>query len=145
MGALRAFARNGYAGTTFDDIAAEVGVTQPRISQVFAGKLSAYLMAHDTAMETFTTELRASAPPTFRPATVHTVVEQLLTDSPQVPMIIVRSLIPVEHEPRLVRLAGDTLDQIIDVLRTDLHATDAQARATLANLLLTLVEAAVRR
>ncbi|OYN88530.1 hypothetical protein [Parenemella sanctibonifatiensis] len=109
---------------------------------MFAGKLAAYVDAHRLAMELFATRLREQASPKFSARAVHAAIGDLLAESPQVPMIIAHSLIPTEHEPRLIELAGETFDQVMDLLITDLHATPAQARQTFAELLLALVDRA---
>ena len=59
--AVLAFAESGYAGTTTDDVARRVGVSQPYVIQLFGTKQALFLAAVDRACDRIETAFRDAA------------------------------------------------------------------------------------
>ena|GEM_PF-658055 len=139
--ALRAFARGGYFGTTMNHIADEAGVSQPRVSQVFDGKLSAYLAAHDLALSVVMASFDEVHPDRshFDPAAAGATFLTLLRDRPEVIMIVLHTVTAGSVEPRLADAARAALAKLSDMLVDRFGATPKQAADFLATGFLTMI------
>lgn len=138
--ALHAFAKRGYFGTTMNHIADEAGVSQPRISQVFDGKLSAYLAAHEVALEVVVGAFdEVEATQTFDPAAVGGAFLRLLHDNPDMIMVVLHTVSSGQAEPRIADAARGALGQLTDLLANKFGATPQQTRDFLASGFFTMI------
>lgn len=138
--ALHAFAKRGYFGTTMNHIADEAGVSQPRISQVFDGKLSAYLAAHEVALDVVLGSFReVEASTSFDPAAVGRTFLQLLHDNPDMIMVVLHTVSSGQAEPRIADAARQALGQLSDLLADRFAATPQQIRDFLASGFFTMI------
>lgn len=139
--ALRAFARGGYFGTTMNHIADEAGVSQPRVSQVFDGKLSAYLAAHDLALSIVLDSFGEVEPDAtgFDPKHVGKSFMILLHERPEVIMVVLHTVTAGSVEPRLAEAARAALATLADLLLERFGASPAQAADFLATGFLTMI------
>lgn len=90
--AIRAFARKGYGGTTLADIAAEAGVSQPRISQIFGNKENAFIEAHRTASAEVLSVLEQKAEPPFAVDKLGAAYYELMDERREVLLMIFQAL-----------------------------------------------------
>ena len=139
--ALRAFARGGYHGTSMDNIASEAGVSQPRVSQVFDGKMSAYRAAHRLALAAVVDAIKEVPGSRFEPGKVRTALDALTDDQPEVMMMLFHSITAGSSDSLLTATARATLAGLGDALIAH-GATREQARNFLGDLLVTLVSVA---
>lgn len=131
--ALRAFARRGYFGTTMNHIADEASVSQPRISQVFDGKLSAYLAAHEVALATLIAAFEQCPPSdTFDPTVVRESFLSLLKDEPAKMRLVLHSVSAGTGDPEIGQAARQALSRLADLLADRFGATPEQSRDFLA-------------
>lgn len=138
--ALRAFAKRGFFGTTMNHIADEAGVSQPRISQVFDGKLSAYLAAHEIAINAVIEAFeQAPTARTFDPAKVGHVITDLLASNPAVVMMTLHTVCSGQAEPRIADAAREALGNLTEILVNKHKASPAQARDFLATGFFTMI------
>lgn len=90
--AIRAFARKGYGGTTLADIAAEAGVSQPRISQIFGNKETAFLRAHAMASDEVLGLIERNAEPPYSMTKLGAGYLPMLQHRPEVLMMVFQTL-----------------------------------------------------
>lgn len=142
--ALRAFARGGYFGTTMNHIADEAGVSQPRVSQVFDGKLAAYLAAHDLALSVVLDAFHSAPVDPDVPALdrIGPAFMALLHERPEVILIALHTVTDSSIEPRLATAARQTLETLSDLLINRFGATPAAAAEFLGTGFLAMVLAA---
>lgn len=138
--ALRAFSRGGYFGTSMEDIANEAGVSQPRVSQVFDGKLSAYRAAHRMALASVSDRLAEAVGGTraFDPARAISALHTLLADEPETMMMLFHSMAAASSDVQFAATARTTLTGLTETL-IGLGATPEQARAVLADMVMAMV------
>lgn len=138
--ALRAFARRGYFGTTMNHIAEEAGVSQPRISQVFDGKLSAYLAANEVALDAVIAAFEQCPPAeTFDPAAVGQGFVTLLRSDPDKIRLVLHSVSAGTGDPAIGAAARQSLGILSEMLVNRYHATPDQARDFLARGLFSII------
>lgn len=138
--ALRAFSRGGYFGTSMEDIANEAGVSQPRVSQVFDGKLSAYRAAHRMALTAVIDAVQETprGKGGFDPAKATRTLRTLLDEQPETMMMVFHSMAAASSEAQFAATARITLSSLTDTLVAQ-GATADQARAVLAEIVLAMV------
>lgn len=136
--ALRAFARRGYFGTTMQNIADELGLTQARVSQVFDGKLSAFLAARRLALEVVLDVLRERPPP-FDPAATMAALHELTERRPEVLMIVLHTFSAASAVEEIAELQRSLLVTVFRLLVDQLGATPEQATALIQQALLAVV------
>lgn len=125
--AIRAFARKGYGGSTLADIAAEAGVSQPRISQVFGNKENAFLVAHRKAAEEVLDLLRGSAEQSSGKLTLGADYRRLLETRSEVLLMVFHGLTS-SYVPSIGRECRRTIDEFVEiVLRSGGTPEDARA------------------
>ncbi len=128
--ALRAFGRGGYFGTTMNHIADEAGVSQPRISQVFAGKEHAFICAVDLATDISNRALREACARigAFDSARVGAAMREMIMDRPEVLMIALHTASAASAVPTIAAAHRRGLAQMTDELTAG-GADPAQAAA----------------
>lgn len=126
--ALRAFGQRGYFGTTMNHIADEAGVSQPRISQVFAGKEHAFITAVDlattianrTIREAFeaadATRAASGQEPGFDPWLVGGAMRDLIAERPEVVMIALHTASAARAVPAIAAAHRHGLASMSDEL-----------------------------
>lgn len=128
--AIRAFARKGYGGTTLADIAVEAGVSQPRISQIFGNKETAFLQAQQVASDEVLEVLGAHAGPPYSVERIAAGYRPMIADRPEILQMVIQmmtsSYVPSIREAsqryvnEIIRLvteqAGGTMADAVDLL-----------------------------
>lgn len=140
--AIRAFARKGYGGTTLADIAAEAGVSQPRISQIFGSKEAAFLTAHRTAADEVLVLLERHAEPPYSMDKLGAGCLPLLDDRPEVLMMVFQTFASA-YVPAIGELARQTIDDVIRIVTERAGGSHADAlefveRGFFVNAMLTI-------
>ena len=121
-------------------IADEAGVSQPRISQVFDGKLSAYLAAHEVALDVVLGSFdEVDASKKFDPAVVGRAFRGLLHDNPDMIMVVLHTVSSGQAEPRIADAARQSLGRLTDLLADKFGATPQQSRDFLASGFFTMI------
>lgn len=112
---MRAFARKGYGGSTLADIAAEAGVSQPRISQVFGNKENAFLAAHRKAAEEVLDLFRGSAEPPFPKPTLGADYRALLENRSEALLMMFHGLTS-SYVPAIGRECRRTINEFVEIV-----------------------------
>ncbi|MFX4273665.1 TetR/AcrR family transcriptional regulator [Propionibacteriaceae bacterium Y1685] len=136
--AVVAFAEKGFFGTTMNDIADAAGVSQPRISQVFDGKESAFLLAHAEARTVALDALRGAAAKPYDPARLGQAVLSLVQQNRPAMQIILHAT-SASVTPEIGIACREVIGSIVSILVDDCGATPAEARAFLAEGFLSIV------
>lgn len=129
--ASRAFARDGYHGTTTAAVAAEAGVSQPYIIQVFGTKEDLFVEVHERAGALVERQLRAILSEPFDPRRASTAYADVLMDRDL--LLIVLQGLAASSVPSIGAAARSLFARLYGMLTRDGGATDEQARAFLAN------------
>lgn len=114
--AMRAFARKGFGGSTLADIAAEAGVSQPRISQVFGSKENAFIAAHRKAADEILKLLEENAQPPYSMAALGRGVREHLWDRPEAMMVIFQGLTG-SYVPAIGEESRRFITEVVDIVR----------------------------
>ncbi|MDN5725127.1 MAG: TetR/AcrR family transcriptional regulator [Propionibacteriales bacterium] len=136
--AVAAFADKGFFGTTMNDIADAAGVSQPRISQVFDGKESAFLLAHAEARAITLEGLQGVASKPFDPARIGSAVLTLLQKN-RPAMLLVLHAATASSVPAIGAECRAVIGSIITLLIEECGATPSEARDFLATGFLSMV------
>ncbi len=114
-------------------IADEAGVSQPRISQVFDGKLSAYLAAHEVSLAALIAAFEQCPPSdTFDPLVVREGFLSLLKDEPAKMRLVLHSVSAGTGDPEIGQAARRALSSLTDLLADRFGATPEESRDFLA-------------
>lgn len=106
----------------------EAGVSQPRISQVFDGKESAYLAAHEIARDAIAQSFRDTAGDTFDPVGTGLRFRELLATRPEVVMMVLHTGSAAYSVPAIAEAGQLAWNQLTAVLLEECSATPEQAR-----------------
>lgn len=112
--AMRAFARKGYGGSTLADIAAEAGVSQPRISQIFGNKENAFLAAHRKAANEVM-ELLATIGPPFTLQSLGADYREMLDQRREVLLMIFQGLAS-SYVPSIGRECRKAMNEMVEIV-----------------------------
>ncbi|NNG20614.1 TetR family transcriptional regulator [Naumannella sp. ID2617S] len=124
--AMRAFARGGYGGTTLADIAAEAGVTQPRISQIFGNKENAFIEAHRMAAGRLVGVLNENASPPFSAEVLGAGYYELARQESEALLIVFQGFASA-YVPAIGDESRRTLAEVLDIIVNRAGGTYADA------------------
>ncbi|WP_432559470.1 TetR/AcrR family transcriptional regulator [Granulicoccus sp. GXG6511] len=116
--AIRAFSRKGFGGSTLADIAAEAGVSQPRISQVFGNKENAFIAAHRRASEQVLELLNANVNPDepYSMASLGAGYRDMLEDRSEVLLMIFQALTS-SYVPAIGQESRRVINEIVEIVQ----------------------------
>ncbi len=122
LNAKRLFAKQGYAATSIDDIAAAAGVTKPVVYDHFASKRALYFAVmrrlRDELMDQAARALAADASPRQR---LRVAIERYFLQVKRDPAIIELLFVQPRHEPELMqeweRLQAEAIGQLKPLAR----------------------------
>lgn len=126
--AMRAFACGGYAGTTMADIAREAKVSQPRISQVFGGKESAFVAAHQMAAQVVLGQLRRGATTPFDPMVMGAGYLELMRNRREVLMVLMQGFAAAPGAKLIGSEVRRVMGEIVEIIVNEAGGTYEQAR-----------------
>jgi AcrR family transcriptional regulator len=129
--ASRAFARDGYHGTSTAAVAAEAGVSQPYIIQVFGTKEDLFVEVHDRAGALVEEQLRSILSQPFDAGRAAAAYADVLMD--RTLLLIVLQGLAASSVPAIGEAARALFARLYGMLTRDGGATDEEARAFLAN------------
>lgn len=146
--AVRAFARNGYAGTSTDAIAREAGVSQPYVVRIFGSKLELFLQAFDRSTSRIAaTFAQALAAEPFDPAEdddwerLGLTYTELIMSEPSVLQVMMHGF-AVSGDPEIGAHARHNMGEIFEVLKssgcTSERARDFVAHGMLLNVMMAM-------
>lgn len=129
--ASRAFARDGYHGTSTAAVAAEAGVSQPYIIQVFGTKEALFVEVHERAGALVEQQLQAILTQPFDPSRASIAYADVLMD--RTVLLIVLQGLAASSVPAIGAAARSLFARLYGMLTREGGATDDEARAFLAN------------
>jgi AcrR family transcriptional regulator len=124
--AIRAFARKGYGGTTLADIAVEAGVSQPRISQIFGNKETAFLKAQQVASEEVLEVLASNAAPPFGMEKIGAGFRPMVAQRPEV-LLLVFQMMTSAYVPSIAEQARHFVNEVVRIVTEQAGGTRADA------------------
>lgn len=124
--AIRAFARKGYGGTTLADIAVEAGVSQPRISQIFGNKETAFLKAQQVASEEVLGLLANNAAPPFCLDRIGEGYRPMVEKRPEV-LLLVFQMMTSAYVPSIGEQARQFVNEVVRIVTEEGGGTRADA------------------
>lgn len=129
--AIRAFARKGYGGTTLADIAVEAGVSQPRISQIFGNKETAFLKAQQVASDEVLEVLVRHAEAPFSLDKVGAGFRPLVEQRPEI-LLMVFQMMTSAYVPSIGEQARRFVNEVVRIVTEEAGGTRADALDLLA-------------
>lgn len=129
--AVAAFAEGGYHGTTTADVARHVGLSQPRVVQIFGSKLQMFLDAHRYAGEQIVAALQEAAHPPFRPEVLGKAYVEVVRARPEL-LLVVFHAFSAAGDPQIAQESRRVFFTILRLVREQAGATEDQARDFLA-------------
>lgn len=124
--AIRAFARKGYGGTTLADIAAEAGVSQPRISQIFGNKETAFLKAQRAAADEVLDILDRHAGPAYCLDRISEGYRTLIGERPEI-LLIIFQMMTSAYVPSIGEQARKFVNETVRIVTEVADGTRADA------------------
>jgi AcrR family transcriptional regulator len=139
-GAERAFARRGYFGTSTAQVAAEAGVSQPYIVQVFGSKLELFVQTHQFAGDKILQSFRvALAENGFDPPRVGAAYLDLVLRE-RAAVLVFAHAFSASSEPRIGvearRLFGEIHALLLDAGATEEGVVAFMGRGMIINTML---------
>ena len=124
--AIRAFARKGYGGTTLADIAAEAGVSQPRISQIFGNKEGAFLRAQRAASGEILEVLTHHIAPPYRRSDLNAGYRPMMEKRPEILLMVFQTLTSA-YVPSIGEAARRFVNEVVRIVTEEGGGTRADA------------------
>lgn len=124
--AIRAFARKGYGGTTLADIAVEAGVSQPRISQIFGNKETAFLKAQQVASDEVLELLADNAAQPFCLNRISEGYRPMVEKRPEI-LLMVFQMMTSAYVPSIGEQARRFVNEVVRIVTDEAGGTRADA------------------
>ncbi|MEO6941516.1 MAG: TetR/AcrR family transcriptional regulator [Terrimesophilobacter sp.] len=128
--ATTAFAQKGYYGTSTAQVAAEAGVSQPYIIQVFGTKEALFLEVHKRAGSLVSEQMRTVAASAFDMTRFTEAYRSALID--RTLLLVILQGFAASSVPAIGHSARKLFSEMYEILRDDAGATPDQARDFLA-------------
>ncbi|MBT0566117.1 TetR/AcrR family transcriptional regulator [Williamsia sp. CHRR-6] len=138
-GAIRAFSRGGYDGTSTAEVAKEMGVSQPYVVSAFGSKESLFIETHRHATDKMLAAFRSAKSDEFDPSRVGMAYKELVFNQPEALRIYNYGFAAVKYPAiaaEVRRVFGEVCRTLEDLGATTVQIRDFLARGFLINAVL---------